>query len=191
MSAPPIRLTPTASQTVGPFFSFALTADLRLGSLATPATPGERIHVQVRVLDGDGTPVPDAMVEVYQADADGVYARPSDRPGQTFCGFGRLGTSDDGTCWFETIRPGRVPDGRGALQASHINVCVFARGLLRHLHTRLYFEGDPALDGDPILGLVPADRRHTLLARRSADPPATWMFDIRMQGTDETVFFDL
>jgi protocatechuate 3,4-dioxygenase, alpha subunit len=191
MTAPPIRLTHTASQTVGPFFAFALTADVRLGCLVTPATAGERMQLQVRVLDGDGAPITDAMVELYQADADGVYSPPADPPGAGFSGFGRLGTSDGGACLFETVRPGRVSDGRGGLQASHVNVCVFARGLLRHLHTRLYFEGDPAIDRDPILGLVPIERRHTLLARRSADRPGTWTFDVRLQGTDETVFFDL
>jgi protocatechuate 3,4-dioxygenase alpha subunit len=91
---------------------------------------------------------------------------------------------------FDTIRPGAVSDGRGT-QASHINVCVFARGLLRHVYTRVYFTGDPNLDRDPILALVPAGRRATLLASPAAGEPGTWAWVIRLQGGDETVFFDL
>ena len=142
------------------------------------------------MLDGDGAPVPDAMVELRQADARGVYgpppARPDDPP-PSFGGFGRLHTSTDGDCCFETIRPG-APAGTAG--AAHVTVCLFMRGLLRHLYTRLYFEDDPALDRDPILSVVPAERRSTLLARRAADG-ATWDFVVRLQGPGETVFFDL
>jgi protocatechuate 3,4-dioxygenase alpha subunit len=143
----------------------------------------------VRVLDGDGQPVPDAMIELWQADAAGAYSTASSPPG-SFAGFGRLGTNEDGVCVFETIRPGPVPGSDGTPEAAHINVCVFARGLLRHLYTRIYFEGDPALGHDPLLSVVVADRRATLLARPAADP-ATWTFLVRLQGDDETVFFDV
>jgi protocatechuate 3,4-dioxygenase alpha subunit len=105
-----------------------------------------------------------------------------------FAGFGRLPTDPDGVCVFRTIKPGPVPDGRGGLQASHINVCVLGRGLLRHLFTRMYFAGDPALDSDAIFNAVTAARRPTLLAR--VDTTGAWMFDIRLQGPDETVFFE-
>ena len=187
----PSRLIPTASQTVGPFFEVALAPDARLGCLVTgPATRGERIRLSLRVLDGDGAPVPDALVEIYQANTNGEYPA-SSSPGAEFHGFGRLATDTDGVCVFDTIRPGRVSDGRGGLQAAHINVCLFARGLLRHLYTRVYFAGDPALAGDPLLALVPADRRPTLLASPSEDRPGTWAFDIHLQADAETVFFEL
>ena len=135
--------------------------------VAGPGVPGERIRLRIRVLDGDGAPVDDAMVELRQADAEGAYAPPPARPEDpppAFAGFGRLSTSKDGDCCFETIRPGAPAEAAGA---AHVTVCLFMRGLLRHLYTRVYFEDDPALDRDPILSLVPAERRPTLLARRA------------------------
>lgn len=190
-----MRHIPTASQTVGPFFNFGLTANPRLGILAGPEVPGERIRLTCRVIDGDGAPAPgDAMIEIWQADAAGRYAHPLDAgesvPGP-FHGFGRLETDLDGCCTFETVRPGRVAAPDGDLQAPHINVIVFARGLLKHLHTRVYFDGDPANEADPVLGLVPRERRATLLARRTKGHPADWGFDIVLQGDGETVFFDV
>ena len=132
------------------------------------------------------------VVELWPADANGAYPGVSDRqpatPGQAFLGWGRLGTNEDGTCEFQTIRPGRVAIGDGRLAASHVDVCVFARGLLRHIFTRIYFAGDPALSEDPVLALVPEDRRETLLAHLDGD---VWVFDLRLQGKGETVFFDL
>jgi protocatechuate 3,4-dioxygenase alpha subunit len=190
----------TASQTVGPFFHFGLGRNPALGQIAPPDAPGERIQVRVRVVDGDGIPLPDALIELYQADADGRYAQ------DAFSGFGRLPTDHNGVCLFETIRPGAVPDGRGGVQAPHINVCLFARGLLRHICTRVYFPGDPALATDPVLALVPRARRQTLMAclveedvaQAPGAPGATavprlpiWEFAIRLQGEGETVFFDL
>jgi protocatechuate 3,4-dioxygenase, alpha subunit len=195
MSRPPVRLTATPSQTVGPFFHFGLANKVELGCLVGPETKGERIQLRLRVLDGDGAPVPDALIEVWQANADGDYVRPEDPAralqAPAFSGFGRLATDGTGTCTFETIRPGRVatPAGTsGNVQASHINVCLFARGLLRHLYTRVYFDGDPELDRDPILGLVSEERRHTLIAR--CTDRSAWSLDIRLQGEGETVFFD-
>jgi protocatechuate 3,4-dioxygenase alpha subunit len=183
------------SQTIGPFFHFALTADAALGCMAGPDAKGERIRVRFRLLDGDGAPVPDGMIEIWQADASGKYDHPEDRqpqdPDPAFRGFGRLATDADGCCVFETVRPGRAPDGQGRCQAAHLNVTVFARGLLAHLCTRLYFDGDSALAEDPVLAGVPEDRRATLIARRDPSQPAQWNFDIRLQGEDETVFFDL
>jgi protocatechuate 3,4-dioxygenase alpha subunit len=180
----------SASQTVGPFFHVGPGASDRCGVVAGPGIPGERIRLRIRVLDGDGAPVDDAMVEIRQADAKGAYAPAPARaedPPPAFAGFGRLSTSKDGDCCFETIRPGAPPEAVGA---AHVTVCLFMRGLLRHLYTRVYFEGDPALDRDPILSFVPIERRPTLLARRAADG-ATWDFVVRLQGDDETVFFDL
>ncbi len=187
------RLTATPSQTVGPFFHLGLAANLTLGCLVRPETKGERIRLSIRVLDGDGVPVNDALVELWQADADGQYVRPADpstllsSPG--FCGFGRLATDAEGVCTFETIRPGRIAAADGQLQASHINVCLFSRGLLRQLYTRIYFENDPDLDMDVVLARVPEQRRRTLTARASGG--GAWTFDICLQGENETVFFDL
>ena len=184
----------TPSQTVGPFFEFGLTTNPALGCMALPAAKGEHIRIRFRLLDGDGQPVPDGMIELWQADASGRYQHPADsqaqEPDPAFCGWGRLGTDADGTCTFETVRPGRTPDGRGGCQASHINVSVFARGLLARLCTRAYFADDPMLGEDPVLRLVAADRRRTLIAQWNA-ASGYWSFEIRLQGEGETVFFDV
>jgi len=174
----------TPSQTVGPFFHFGITTDNGLGSLAASAV-GERLHLRIRVFDGAGIPLPDAMIEIYQANAAGEYGTAD------FSGFGRLATCADGSCVFETIRPGRVTSAGGGVQAAHINVCLFARGLLRQIYTRVYFAGDPDLEADPVLGLVPAERRSTLLASRADGASGTWEWQIHLQGPAETVFFDL
>ena len=183
------------SQTIGPFFHFSLTANKTLGCMTRPETMGERIRLRFRMLDGYGFPIPDGMLEIWQADAAGKYDHPMDTqeqpPDPAFCGFGRLGTDADGVCTFDTVIPGPVPDGRGGCQASHLNLTVFARGLLGRLCTRVYFEGDPALDEDPVLALVPEERRRTLLARRDPAQPGQWSFDIHLQGDNETVFFDI
>lgn len=182
-----MSLIPSASQTVGPFFNFALTTNSDLGILAREGVPGQRIRLEFRVIDGDGVPARgDCMIELWQADSAGRYARTTE-----FCGFGRLETDHNGCCVFETVKPGRVAGLDGGLQAPHINVIVFARGLLKHLHTRVYFAGEPANVDDPVLALVPAERRATLLAQPPAGEPGTWRFPIRLQGEDETVFFDL
>ena len=181
-------LIASSSQTIGPFFHVGPGASDRCGVVAGPDVAGERVRLRVQVLDGDGTPVDDALVEVQQADAQGHYPAPPERPDApppAFTGFGRLGTSAEGLCCFETIRPGAGrPD-----EAPHVTLCVFMRGLLRHLVTRVYFDGDPALDRDAILALVPAGRRGTLLARSAGDG-LSWDFVVRLQGDRETVFFD-
>ena len=168
-----MRLEPTASQTVGPFFHFCLTQQPK-GCLTGA---GERIRVEFRVCDGDGAAVDDAMIEIWQADADGNY------DSSAFHGFGRLATDGDGRCVFETVKPGRVE-----LQAPHINVCIFARGLLKHLVSRVYFAGDAANVDDPVLPLVAENRRETLMACLDQ---GVWKFDIRLSGEGETVFFDV
>jgi protocatechuate 3,4-dioxygenase alpha subunit len=188
----PARLTATPSQTVGPFFHVGISPSTRLSCLFDADTKGERITLRIRVLDGDGLPVPDALIEVWQADADGRYVRPdraADAPEPSgFCGFGRLATDPDGVCTFETIHPGRVADADGRRQAPHVNVCLFARGLLRQIFTRIYFAGDEGLSDDAVLALVPESRRSTLIASRGE---GRWSIDIRLQGEGETVFFDL
>jgi len=182
-------LIASASQTVGPFFHVGPGASDRCGVVAGPGVPGQRIRLRVQILDGDGRPVDDALVELQQADGHGRYPAPPaspDAPPPAFTGFGRLATSVEGTCDFETIRPGpATPD-----EAPHVTLCLFMRGLLRHLVTRVYFEGDPALERDAILALVPADRRTTLLARAASDG-VSWDFVVRLQGDRETVFFDV
>jgi len=175
------------SQTVGPFFHIAFANDPASGRLAGSETASERISVRVRLLDGDGVPVEDGLIELWQADAEGNYPR---APGDAFRGFGQLPTGAEGACIFETIYPGRVSCG-DAFQAPHISVSVFARGLLGRLCTRIYFEGDPSLAEDPILRLVPEERRRTLLAQRDPVHSGRWNFDIRLQGEQETVFFDV
>jgi protocatechuate 3,4-dioxygenase alpha subunit len=181
----------TPSQTIGPFFAFALTpeqygypfASIASGQLADEATVGERIRIVGQVLDADGAPVNDAMVEIWQADAQGRYAATG------FTGFGRQGTGTDpqNRFIFDTVKPGRVD----AEQAPHISVIVFMRGILTHAYTRIYFSDEAQANArDPVLVSVPEDRRSTLIAKRQADGP-TYRFDIRMQGEDETVFFDV
>lgn len=148
-----------------------------------------------RVLDGDGAPAPDAMIELWQANAAGKYNHPDDpqaKAADPQCrGFGRLGTDRDGICVFETVKPGRVPGNDGTMQAPHLNVSVFARGVLRRLATRIYFDGDAANREDPILALVPAGRRGTLMARADSSQASDWRFDIHLCGEHETVFFDI
>jgi protocatechuate 3,4-dioxygenase alpha subunit len=139
--------------------------------------------------------VSDAMIELWQANAAGKYNHPED-PQATAAdpdcsGFGRLGTDRDGVCVFETIKPGRVPGNDGALQAPHLNVSVFARGVLKRLATRIYFAGDPANVEDPVLALVPAERRATLMARPDPSHPTDWGMDVHLSGECETVFFDI
>src|SRR6266581_5228368 len=174
----------TASQTVGPFFSPGLLReDACRNVLTQPETAGERIRIEGRVLDGDCVPIPDAMVEIWQANAYGRYNHPADRgPARMdpfFLGFGRSGTAEDGSYWFETIKPGSVPFDGERLQAPHICVTVFSRGLLNHVVTRLYFEDEPTNTGDPVLQYVLGDRRATLLARReSGGAMLVYSFDI-------------
>ncbi len=187
-----MNLTPSASQTVGPFFNYALTTNAALGILAGEGAQGERLRLVFRVVDGEGVPTPaDSMIELWQADAHGRYGHALDPQSCTadpnFCGFGRLETDSNGTCIFETVKPGSC----GGLQAPHINVAVFARGLLKQLHTRVYFDGEALNANDPVLALVPEDRRTTLMAMPTPGQANTWSIEIRLQGEEETVFFDL
>jgi protocatechuate 3,4-dioxygenase, alpha subunit len=188
------NLVPTPSQTVGPYFRIELTTEEHcIRCVAGPHAKGERAWITFRVLDGDGVPVNDAMLEIWQADSNGKYNHPDDpqpkQPDSGWIGFGRLGAGDDGCCVLETIKPGRVSNG--TLQAPHLSVAVFARGMLKQLYTRVYFAGDAANDEDPILQLVPQERRDTLMAQPDPVRPGHWMFDVRLQGDQETVFFDV
>jgi protocatechuate 3,4-dioxygenase alpha subunit len=190
-------ITLNSSQTIGPFFHDGLMrADARRTLLIAPETIGERIRIAGYVYDGDGVGVPDAMIEIWQANHHGRYNHPADGRDlpldPSFHGFGRAATAADGSYAFETIKPGRVPFDDQRLQAPHICVAMFARGLLNHAFTRLYFADEPANADDPVLRLVPSDRRATLLARRADDDQAVvYHFDIVLQGLGETVFFNL
>jgi len=192
----------TPSQTVGPYFKYGLTPggkyewnDAFTSNLVTPDTSGERIRVEGRVLDGDGQPVGDCMLEIWQADAQGRFSDPQDKralPNSAFKGFGRCGTDPNGDYAFDTIRPGQVPDPDGKPQAPHLSLAIFARGMLLHNYTRIYFDGESANAADSVLALVPADRRATLSAtRKPGNGNAVYGFDVRLQGDDETVFFDI
>ena len=191
----------TPSQTVGPFFKYGLTPngeyewnDAFTSNLLTPDVTGERIRIEGRVFDGEGAAVPDCMLEVWQADGQGRFADPQDKralPNTAFRGFGRGGTDADGAFSFDTIKPGSVPDPDGKLQAPHVLLAVFARGMLRHLHTRIYFGDEELNASDPVLALVPADRRATMIAQPMANGPRIYRADIRLQGDKETVFFDI
>jgi protocatechuate 3,4-dioxygenase alpha subunit len=178
---------PTPSQTAGPFLHLGLTDTRSVARVAGEGVRGERVWLTFRVLDGDGAPVPDAMIELWQADSEGEYASRK----ATFRGFGRLATAEDGSCTFETIKPGRVPGPGDTLQAPHINVSVFSRGLLKRLSTRIYFAGESANIEDPILALVPEIRRATLFAQPDPVRDGGWIFEIRLRGENETVFFDV
>jgi len=196
-----MSLGQTPSQTVGPFFAYALSAPqygyahdaLATGDLADESVPGERIRIVGRVLDGAGVPVPDALIEIWQADSQGRYAHPADGRGSNagFKGFGRFGTGVDAErrFIFSTIKPGAVDEQ----QAPHVNVIVLMRGLLSHAYTRIYFADEiEANKRDPVLSSVPKERRETLIARREdTEAGAIYRFDLVMQGERETVFFDV
>ena len=185
----------TASQTVGPYLHIGLSglncADLTADA---PELAGQSIVIEGRVLDGRGEPVPDGMVEIWQANPAGRYRHPDDArdvplaPG--FTGFGRVPTEADGAFRFVTVKPGAVPGIDGRPQAPHIMVSVFMRGLVKHVATRMYFpdEGE-ANSADAVLSLVPAERIGTLVAR--SDGPQRYRWDIVLQGAAETVFFDI
>ncbi|MGX1348392.1 protocatechuate 3,4-dioxygenase alpha subunit [Bradyrhizobium elkanii] len=191
----------TPSQTVGPYFKYGLTPngeyewnDAFTSNLLTPDVSGERIRVEGKVYDGDGAVIPDCMLEIWQADAQGRFSDPQDAralPNSSFKGFGRCGTDKNGAYAFDTIKPGVVPDADGKPQAPHILLAVFARGMLLHLYTRIYFDDEAGNADDSTLALVPADRRATLIARRKAGAGNAYTFDVHLQGDNETVFFDV
>src|SRR4030081_768273 len=166
----------TPSQTVGPFFAYGLTSngkydwnDAFTNNLVTPDASGDRVRVEGRVFDGDGQPMQDCMLEIWQADAQGRFSDPQDKQApanSSLKGFGRCGADANGGYAFDPIKPATVPDPDGKPQAPHLVLAVFARGMLLHLYTRIYFGGEAANATDPVLALVPADRRATLIATR-------------------------
>lgn len=200
MSALEASFGPTPSQTVGPFFAYGLTAaqyqydfDQPFDAVvALPTAEGTHIVLEGRVIDGDGKPIPDALVEISHPDSAGRYpASVEDAKARGFRAFGRVGTGTDpeNRYVFRTLKPGPL----GAGQAPHINVIVLMRGLLLHAFTRVYFsDEEKANAADPVLASVPADRRGTLIAKRAdKGGQVVYTFDIHMQGEKETVFFDV
>ncbi len=182
------RPVPTPSQTVGPYFRIGLDWLLH-ADLAGPAAAGPRLTISGRVLDGEGKGVEDALIEVWQADPAGRYAAVSRPP--RWAGFGRVATDPQGAFSFTVVKPGRVPGPEGTLQAPHLAVNVFMRGLLRHLVTRIYFPDEAQANAaDPVLALVEPARRETLVARADPASPAALSWDVVLQGARETVFFD-
>ena len=182
----------TPFQTLGPFFDFGLI--IRDGGVvAQPAAAGRHITIEGTVRDGAGDVLPDAVIEIWQANAAGKYRHPDDHqnsPIDPACdGFGRVATDDLGRFAFTTVVPGRVPGPDSSLQAPHLAVGVLARGLLTRLVTRMYFEDEPSNAEDAVLALVRTERRATLLAKRTG--PDRYRFDIALQGPGETVFFDV
>jgi protocatechuate 3,4-dioxygenase alpha subunit len=185
-------LQATTSQTVGPYFKIGFRW-LDQDQLAPEGVSGERVTIQGRIVDGDGMPIPDAILEIWQANAHGKYAHPEDTQDKplepSFTGYGRIPVNRDGAFRFTTIKPGPVPGPDGKEQAPHLVVSLFMRGLLRRLVTRLYFPDDSRNPGDYILNLVEPERRATLIAKRAQAGVLEWNID--MQGPGETVFFDL
>ena len=180
----------TASQTAGPFLQIGLIRGEVQNNLVQNETAGERIKITGMVFDGNGDPILDALVEIWQADANGIFNHSSDplreQADPHFRGFGRSETSRAGVFTFETIKPG----GRDG-NAPYINVHVFARGMLLHTMTRIYFEDEAANAADPVLSSIDIGRRQTLIAsREESDGIPTYRFDIHLQGENETVFFD-
>ncbi|MHC5788296.1 protocatechuate 3,4-dioxygenase subunit alpha [Pseudomonas idahonensis] len=187
-----MSLIATTSHTVGPYYHIGLTW-LNREDLTEEGTLGERVAITGQVVDGNGNFVNDAMLEVWQANAAGKYRHcedDQDKPlDPSFQGFGRVPVDGEGRFRFTTIKPGAVPGLKGTTQAPHLVVLVFARGLVKHLLTRIYFEGEPANATDPLLACVPEERRSTLLAKSDAEGRYQW--NVILQGTDaETVFFD-
>ncbi|MGW4857016.1 protocatechuate 3,4-dioxygenase subunit alpha [Kocuria palustris] len=178
------QLTPTPGQTVGPFYGYALPFDG--GENLVDRTHPQAVRLHGVVYDGDGDPVPDSLLEIWQADENGrISQEPGSliRDGYTFTGFGRQAVDNVGAYSFTTVAPGPTEPGA----APFIAMTVFARGLLNRLFTRIYLpEDQEALERDPLLSSVPADRRETLIARREQD--GSLRFDVRLQGEAETVF---
>lgn len=190
-----MALKQTPSQTVGPFFHYGLVDRGDEHILVSDQTRGRRILIKGQVTDGNGSPVSDAMLEIWQADAQGYFNHPEDpnhdKADPNFKGFGRAATNANGSYTFQTIKPGCVSYDAETLQAPHISVRVFARGMLIHAYTRLYFGDEQAANNhDPVLNLVPETRRQTLIALPDSSEAGAYCFNISLQGENETVFFE-
>jgi protocatechuate 3,4-dioxygenase, alpha subunit len=187
-----MSLLTTPSQTVGPYLRIGFLP-LLIDAIAPTGVPGERITIRGRMSDGDGKPVNDGVLEIWQADAQGKYAHPEHGQktvaANAFRGFGRILTDGGGTFRFTTIKPGPLAGPDGQQQAPHLVVTVFMRGMLRHLITRMYFPDEPLNEADPVLQRIPVDRRATLVATAGSEK-STLEWNVVSQGPAETVFFD-
>ena len=181
-----MKLTPSGSQTVGPFFRIGLEHLCATGT--KPDENSEMITVYGKVLDGDGIPVPDAVLEIWHANAHGTFSREPGQSGRPVC-FTRVATDEDGTYRFAIAMPGAAACDSELRQSPHLAVLVFARGLMRHLITRMYFPDEAANASDTLLQMVPVDRRHTLIARANGGNARMFEWNVVLQGADETVFF--
>jgi protocatechuate 3,4-dioxygenase, alpha subunit len=186
------EMSVSASQTVGPFFVIGLE-HLYRADLTVPGVSGKAITLGGQVLDGDGKPVPDAVLEFWQADAQGNFSdakcEAAGSGAAAFTGFARIPTDDSGKFELRTIQPG-VPGGAGRASGPHLGVFIFMRGLLKPLYTRVYFDGEAANDSDEVLQVVPAERRKTLIARKdAAGSGGGFRWNVALQGPEETVFF--
>lgn len=184
----------TPSQTVGPYLHIGLDW-LNTAQLAVEDIAGERCIIQGQLSDADGVPIPDGMIEIWQANSYGKYVHPLDQRDlpteKNFTGFGRIPTDAQGCFRFSTIKPGRVPATSGVMQAPHILVNIFARGLIKQLVTRIYFPGDDH-DTDPVMMYVPAERRATLIANGVSEQAGLYVWNVAIgSGQHETVFFEL
>ena len=186
-----MSLHASTSQTIGPYLRIGLEW-MQIEDLAPQGVAGQRMRIEGRIVDADGRPVNDAAVELWQANSHGKYASPEDLQDKplepAFRGYGRSLTDDSGAFRFRTIKPGRVPGPDGKLQAPHLVITIFMRGLLKQLVTRVYFPDDPSNADDPVLAVVPPERRPTLIARKAGEGALEW--NVNLQGRDETVFFD-
>jgi protocatechuate 3,4-dioxygenase alpha subunit len=187
-----MSLQTTPSQTVGPYFRIGVEP-LYCDDVAGAEAVGERISVSGSIVDGDGAPVTDAFIEIWQADAGGIYRHAEDPraagASTAFVGFGRVAMDEQGQFRFSTIKPGRTPGPDGKLQAPHLAVMIYMRGILKPVLTRLYFSDEAAAnDCDPVLALVPEARRSTLIAARDG---AGYAWHVRMQGEHEIVAFSV
>ena len=189
-----MSLRATTSQTVGPYFRIGLSA-LYTPDLVGPDVSGERIHLEGKIFDGLGNTVPDAVIEIWQANSYGKYAHPDDWQDQpiesAFRGWGRVPTDESGEFSFHTIRPGSVPGPDESWQAPHLEIAILMRGLLRHLVTRVYFSDELANASDPVLNLLEPSRRRTLIAKKMGEKRNVFRWDVHLQGQDETVFLDV
>ena len=189
-----MSLRTTSSQTIGPYLHIGMTW-LVIDDLTAQGASGEKFTIEGTVVDGDAAPINDAMLEIWQANAQGKYAHPEDAQEKpldpNFRGFGRVYTDNSGRFRFTTIKPGRVPGAEGGMQAPHLNISIFTRGLLKHLVTRLYFPDEAANADDEVLKRVPAQRRATLIARRGASGGNALEWNVVVQGAGETVFFEI
>jgi protocatechuate 3,4-dioxygenase, alpha subunit len=208
MPQPLNYLRESASQTAGPYVHIGLAPgaagfeifERELGTdIAGPNAKGERITVEGVVIDGTGTPVRDVLLEIWQANAAGIYASRADRRSgeveEAFRGWGRIISDFQSGLWsFATVKPGAVPGRSGRMMAPHLNVWIVARGINIGLNTRIYFDDEAEANAaDPVLNLIEQEqRRKTLIARREMrDGKPVYRFDIRLQGEGETVFLDV